>query len=73
MNMGAQTGSAITAWLTPYIGEHFGWSMSFLVAAVLCAGGAAAWFFVNPEYREMRHRNELLEFPPVQPANKYVR
>jgi predicted MFS family arabinose efflux permease len=38
----------------PYIGEHFGWSVSFLVAAVLCAGGAAAWFFINPEYGEMR-------------------
>jgi len=48
MNMGAQTGSAITATLTPYIGTHFGWNASFLVAAVLCACGAAAWLFVNP-------------------------
>jgi ACS family glucarate transporter-like MFS transporter len=50
MNMGAQTGSAITATLTPYIGTHFGWGASFLVAAVLCAGGALAWFFVSPNY-----------------------
>jgi MFS transporter, ACS family, glucarate transporter len=48
MNMGAQTGSAITATLTPYIGAHLGWNASFLVAAVLCAGGALAWLFVNP-------------------------
>ncbi len=48
MNMGAQTGSAITATLTPYIGTHFGWNASFLVAAALCACGAAAWLFVNP-------------------------
>jgi ACS family glucarate transporter-like MFS transporter len=54
MNMGAQTGSAITALLTPYIGEHFGWGMSFMVAAMLCAGGAVAWFFVDPKYDEMR-------------------
>jgi ACS family glucarate transporter-like MFS transporter len=48
MNMGAQTGSAITATLTPYIGAHFGWNASFLVAAALCACGAVAWLFVNP-------------------------
>jgi MFS transporter, ACS family, glucarate transporter len=48
MNMGAQTGSAITATLTPYIGKHLGWNASFLVAAVLCACGALAWLFVNP-------------------------
>ena len=48
MNMGAQTGSAITATLTPWIGAHFGWNASFLVAAVLCAGGSLAWLFVNP-------------------------
>ena len=48
MNMGAQTGSAITATLTPYIGGHFGWNASFLVAAGLCACGAVAWLFVNP-------------------------
>jgi ACS family glucarate transporter-like MFS transporter len=48
MNMGAQTGSAITATLTPYIGTHFGWNASFLVAAALCTCGAVAWLFVNP-------------------------
>jgi ACS family glucarate transporter-like MFS transporter len=48
MNMGAQTGSAITATLTPYIGEHLGWNASFLVAAGLCACGAVALLFVNP-------------------------
>jgi ACS family glucarate transporter-like MFS transporter len=48
MNMGAQTGSAITATLTPYIGGHFGWNASFLLAAGLCACGAVAWLFVNP-------------------------
>lgn len=48
MNMGAQTGSAITGTLTPFIGEHFGWNASFLVAAALCACGAVLWLFVNP-------------------------
>jgi ACS family glucarate transporter-like MFS transporter len=56
MNMGAQTGSAITATLTPYIGEHLGWNASFLVAAGLCACGAVAWLFVNPIESESEAR-----------------
>jgi ACS family glucarate transporter-like MFS transporter len=56
MNMGAQTGSAITATLTPYIGTYFGWNASFMVAAVLCAGGALAWLFVSPNYDEIAAR-----------------
>jgi len=57
MNMGAQTGSAITATLTPYIGQHFGWNASFLVAAALCACGAIAWLFVNPIESQSEVRN----------------
>lgn len=57
MNMGAQSASAITATLTPWIGDHFGWNTSFLVAATLCAGGAIAWLFVNPIESESELRN----------------
>jgi len=49
MNTGGQIGGAVTAQLTPWIAEHFGWTASFLVAAVLCVVGAAAWLVVNPE------------------------
>jgi ACS family glucarate transporter-like MFS transporter len=49
MNMGGQIGGAVTASLTPAIANHFGWTASFLVAAALCALGAIAWLFVNPE------------------------
>jgi ACS family glucarate transporter-like MFS transporter len=49
MNMGAQVGGALTASLTPWIADHFGWTASFLVAAVLCALGALAWLVVDPE------------------------
>jgi ACS family glucarate transporter-like MFS transporter len=49
MNMGCQIGGTITASLTPYIAERFGWSSSFLVAAALCASGALAWLLVDPE------------------------
>jgi len=49
MNMGAQIGGAVTASLTPWIADHFGWTPSFLVAAVLCVGGAACWLVVDPD------------------------
>ncbi|MGA8027046.1 MAG: MFS transporter [Bryobacteraceae bacterium] len=49
MNMGGQFGGALTASLSPAIANHLGWSGSFLVAAALCACGAVAWLFVDPE------------------------
>jgi len=51
MNMGAQIGGAVTAQLTPWIADKFGWTASFLVAAALCIVGAAAWLVVNPHTR----------------------
>ncbi|NUP57172.1 MAG: MFS transporter, partial [Gemmatimonadaceae bacterium] len=48
MNMGAQLGGVVTASLTPWIADHFGWAASFQVAAVLCVIGAAAWAMVQP-------------------------
>jgi ACS family glucarate transporter-like MFS transporter len=49
MNMGGQLGGAATASLTPFVAKHFGWEMSFWVAAGLCFLGALAWLMVNPE------------------------
>ena len=49
MNMGAQAGGWFTAWLTPLIARHFGWTASFLMAAALCLLGAVAWLFVDPK------------------------
>lgn len=54
MNMGAQVGGFVTAWMTPLVSKHFGWNASFLVAAALCLGGALLWLVVNPE-REIIH------------------
>jgi ACS family glucarate transporter-like MFS transporter len=48
VNMGAQIGGAVTASLTPWIADRFGWTASFLVAAALCALGSLAWFAVDP-------------------------
>lgn len=55
MNMGGQLGGALTASLTPAIAKQFGWNASFLVAAALCACGAAAWLIVEtkPEIPEL--------------------
>ena len=48
MNTGAQTGSAITASLTPLLAEHFGWTSSFLAAAAFCWLGAILWLTIRP-------------------------
>ena len=48
MNMGAQIGSTVTATLTPLIASRFGWEASFGVAGFLCATGALAWLWVDP-------------------------
>jgi ACS family glucarate transporter-like MFS transporter len=49
MNMGAQLGGALTASLTPWIADRYGWTASFLVAAALCTFGALTWLFVDPD------------------------
>lgn len=48
MNTGGQIGGAVTASLTPWIGDHYGWTASFLVAAALCSLGAVSWLVVDP-------------------------
>jgi ACS family glucarate transporter-like MFS transporter len=56
MNMGGQIGGAVTASLTPWIAERFGWTASFLVAAAICVAGSLAWLLVNPEKPISHHR-----------------
>jgi ACS family glucarate transporter-like MFS transporter len=48
MNTGNQIGAALTASLTPWIGDRFGWTAAFLTASVLCLVGAACWLLVDP-------------------------
>lgn len=48
MNMVGQIGGAVTASLTPWIADNFGWTASFLVAAGLCILGSLLWLLVNP-------------------------
>ena len=49
MRMGAQLGGALTSSLTPAIALRYGWTTSFLVAAVLSLMGAMAWLIVDPD------------------------
>ena len=48
MNTGNQIGAALTASLTPWIGDRFGWTASFLTASALCLIGALCWLMVDP-------------------------
>jgi ACS family glucarate transporter-like MFS transporter len=48
MNMGGQIGGACTASLTPLLAKHFGWEMSFVVAAALAGIGATMWLLIDP-------------------------
>jgi ACS family glucarate transporter-like MFS transporter len=49
VNMGGQIGGAVTASLTPWIAQHYGWATSYTVAAMLAIVGALCWLTVHPE------------------------
>jgi MFS transporter, ACS family, glucarate transporter len=54
--MGGQSGGALTASLTPVITQRFGWTSSFLVAAIVSGVGGLAWSLVEPDRRLMQKR-----------------
>ena len=49
INMGAQIGGAVTASLTPWIAQRYGWTTSFAIAAALAVFSAICWLTVHPE------------------------
>jgi ACS family glucarate transporter-like MFS transporter len=49
VNMGGQIGGAVTASLTPWIAQRFGWTTSFAISAALAVFGALCWMTVHPE------------------------
>jgi ACS family glucarate transporter-like MFS transporter len=49
MNMGGQIGGAVTASLTPWLAQRYGWTTSFAIAAALALFSAACWMTVHPE------------------------
>ena len=66
MNMGAQIGGACTASLTPLIAAHFGWEMSFLVAALLAILGALAWLLVDPRSNLLKYQTQAKLLTPLE-------
>lgn len=50
VNMGGQIGGALTASLTPWIAQHYGWNKSFSFSAALAVIGAVCWMIVHPEH-----------------------
>lgn len=51
MNMGGQLGGALTSSLTPAIAQRYGWTSSFLVAAIFSGVGGLVWLLVEPDRR----------------------
>jgi MFS transporter, ACS family, glucarate transporter len=49
MNMGGQIGGAVTASLTPWLAQRYGWTTSFAIAAALALFSAVCWLTVHPE------------------------
>ncbi|MGA8528657.1 MAG: MFS transporter [Acidobacteriaceae bacterium] len=49
MNMGGQIGGAVTASLTPWIAQRYGWTTSFAVAAILALCSAGLWMTIRPD------------------------
>jgi ACS family glucarate transporter-like MFS transporter len=49
VNMGGQLGGAVTASLTPWIANRFGWTTSFAIAAAFAVLGSICWLTVHPE------------------------
>jgi MFS transporter, ACS family, glucarate transporter len=49
VNIGAQVGGAVTASLTPWVAQRFGWTTSFAIAAALAVVGGFLWMTVHPE------------------------
>lgn len=49
VNMGGQIGGALTASLTPWIAQRFGWTTSFGAAAALAVVAAVCWTNIHPE------------------------
>ncbi len=47
MNMGANVGGAISPSLTPWVADHWGWTASLLVAALVALCGGLMWMKID--------------------------
>lgn len=60
VNTGGQIGGAVTASLTPWVAQRYGWTTSFAIASILAIIGAICWMTVHPE-RPLVTESELKE------------
>jgi dipeptide/tripeptide permease len=51
LNAGGNVGGMLGPLLTPVISKFFGWQASLGVAGVVCAIGAALWWWIHPAAR----------------------
>lgn len=76
INMGGQIGGAVTASLTPWIAQRFGWTTSFTTAAAFAVLSAVLWLTVHPERpleaKGVRHRESGRVVPGDLPAAQRV-
>jgi ACS family glucarate transporter-like MFS transporter len=47
MNMGANVGGVISPSLTPWLADHWGWTASLLVAALIALCGGVMWMKID--------------------------
>ncbi|HEV2465390.1 MAG TPA: MFS transporter [Acidobacteriaceae bacterium] len=64
INTGGQIGGAVTASLTPWIAQRYGWTTSFTIAAALAVFSALCWMTVHPE------RPLVIEPPALDMSNQ---
>lgn len=60
INMGGQIGGAVTASLTPWIAQRYGWTTSFATAAGFAVLSAILWLVIHPE-RPLRPEETAFE------------
>jgi ACS family glucarate transporter-like MFS transporter len=48
MNMGANVGGVISPSLTPWLADHWGWTASLLMAALIALCGGVMWMKIDP-------------------------
>jgi ACS family glucarate transporter-like MFS transporter len=65
VNMGGQIGGAVTASLTPWIAQRFGWTTSFATAAALAMVGAICWIAVHPERPLVMDASDMAQRPAM--------
>jgi len=51
-NTGGNIGGTLAPYLTPVIGEHFGWQYAIGLACLFCLIGAVLWLWIDPAHPE---------------------